>query len=100
MAKTRHEIINDLYKSGWLRQTVKNICGENQRFCDDLLQEITLILLEYKNDKLIIGLHEVDKLKFFIVRVIMTQIRGTHSEFFAKYRKYELNTISLNEKIN
>lgn len=54
----------------------------------DLCQEIYLILLEYPKDK-IVDMWECGDIDYFIVNVVMKQIRSGRSPFYYKYRKYE-----------
>lgn len=96
----KNEIIAELYNSGWLTKTVKNICGDNQKYVDDLVQEVLLILLSQKNENMIITLHGLGQLKYFMIKIIKNQAWGVNSEFYRKYVKYDLNKISIDEHYN
>ena len=54
---------------------------------DDLVQEVYVILLEYKPEK-IIELWQNKQLKFFIVGIIKRQYHSKTSPFYKKYKKY------------
>jgi hypothetical protein len=54
---------------------------------DDFLQEMYMVLLEYKPEK-IVEMYEKKQLKFFMVRIIQNQYNSKTSPFYRKYKKY------------
>lgn len=69
---------------------VEDICTNikvSQKYFNDFVQEIYLILLEYDQDKLR-TIYERNHIKFFLTRIIMNQWRSNTSPFYKKYRKY------------
>lgn len=65
---SKSKIIDELYRDKRVVECIANIC--NQQDCEDVRQELFLILLS-KNDDLIESLHEQKKLFFYSIRVIM-----------------------------
>jgi hypothetical protein len=63
------------------------MCKNDPELLDDLVQEILLIVLEYKSDKLEEAYNKGQHL-FFIKRIINNQYNSTTSPFFKKYRKF------------
>lgn len=59
----------------------------NNNDIDDLVQEIYMILLDYKEDK-IIEMYNKKQLKYFLVGVIQRQYHSSTSPFYKKYKKY------------
>lgn len=64
---------------------------------EDLKQEVILIVCEWSEDK-IIKLHKDGALDFYVVKVILNQIKSNTSPFAKKYRQYvvEYNGLHVN----
>lgn len=92
-------IVEELCNEGVIEELCTNM-GVNPLYKDDLVQEIYMILLEYREDK-IVEMYEKKQLKFFIVRIIQNQYNSCNSPFFKKYKKYytiiDGNTINNDE---
>lgn len=58
---------------------------------DDLMQEIALIILEYKNQDMLQSLYDRNEHYPFIKRIINNQYKSTTSPFWTKYRKHQVN---------
>ena len=58
---------------------------------DDLMQEICLIILEYKNQDMLQSLYDRNEHYPFIKRIINNQYKSTTSPFWTKYRKHQVN---------
>lgn len=65
---------------------------------DDLIQEIYLILLNYK-DETIISAYKKKELKFLIIRIIKNQFYSGTSDFYRKYKKMNFDSL-VDELIN
>ena len=87
MGVTAAQIITDIYNSGELKKVCQNIGGD---YWFDLQQEVTLILLEKPTEK-IIELQASGFLKWYIVRIIMSQFKSNNSAFHKKYRHFDHN---------
>ena len=80
------KILNELAHENTIRELCNNM-KVNQNDIDDLVQEIYVILLEYKENR-IIEMYEKKQLKFFLVGVIQRQYFSSTSPFYKKYKKY------------
>lgn len=83
-------MFNKIMQEVYEKKLVRNIL-ENMRVSptdiDDLEQEIYMILLEYKQDK-IIEMYNKKQLNYFTVGVIQRQYNSKTSPFYKKYKKY------------
>ena len=57
---------------------------------DDLVQEVSLVLLEYDNDKLN-RIVEQKHLNAFITGILVRMCYSTNSQFYRDYRKFSAN---------
>lgn len=80
------KIISELEEQGTVREICENM-KVSKNDIDDFVQEIYMILLEYKKDK-IIELYEKKQLKFFIVGIVSRQYNSNTSPYYKKYKKY------------
>jgi len=79
---TAKEIINQIAND----REYYTLCGKlAPNFKDDLFQELMVILLEYDKDK-IFKLYCENKIRFFVVKILMNQACSNTSPFFKKYR--------------
>lgn len=81
---TRNQIIENLF-------TGKNFCDciakmEPRHLQDDLKMEVITIVCGWPEEK-IIQLHENKALEFYVVRVILNQVKSKTSDFVRKYRQ-------------
>lgn len=94
-------IVEELCNEGLVEELCTNM-GVSPLYKDDLIQEVYMILLEYREDK-IIEMYEKKQLKFFIVRIIQNQYNSNNSPFYKKYKKYytiiDGNTINNEEDL-
>lgn len=82
---TRSQIIEQLFLSKNFNDCINKMDPDYLR--EDLKQEIILIVCEWDDDK-IINLHNRGELEFFVVRVIINQIKSNTSPFAKKYRTF------------
>ena len=80
------KILDEIERENIVRDICMNI-NVSPNDIDDLVQEVYVILLEYKPEK-IIELWENKQLKFFIVGIIKRQYHSKTSPFYKKYKKY------------
>lgn len=79
-------IATEILKSGWLSLQCKSLC-KDKMLADDLIQEILLIVLEYKSEELLTSLYAKGRHLAFIRKIINNQYKSTTSPFWYKYRK-------------
>lgn len=80
------KILDEIERENVVRDICMNI-NVSPNDIDDLVQEVYVILLEYKPEK-IIELWQNKQLKFFIVGIIKRQYHSKTSPFYKKYKKY------------
>lgn len=80
------KILDEIERENIVRDICINI-NVSPNDIDDLVQEVYVILLEYKPEK-IIELWQNKQLKFFIVGIIKRQYHSKTSPFYKKYKKY------------
>ena len=92
-------ILIELEEDNVIRELCNNM-NVSTNDVDDLVQEIYVILLEYKRDKLI-ELYHKKQLKYFIIGIIQRQYHSVTSPFYKKYKKYyslvDENTVNKQE---
>jgi hypothetical protein len=81
---TRNAIIEKLFTGKNFTDCINKMEPDHLR--EDLRQEIILIVCEWPNDK-IIKLHADGALDFYVVKVILNQIKSNSSPFAKKYRQ-------------
>lgn len=81
---TKNQIIEELYRSKEFNDCISRMEPEHLR--DDLRAEVTLILLETDEQKLL-AIHAGNALKFYTVRIIINLIQSKTSLFYKKYRQ-------------
>jgi hypothetical protein len=81
---TKNQIIEELYRSKDFNDCIGKMEPEHLR--DDLRAEVTLILLETDNNKLL-AIHNAGALKYYTVRIIMNLIQSKTSLFYKRYRQ-------------
>jgi hypothetical protein len=86
----KNEIVAELFISKEFNDCIEKMEPEHLR--DDLRAEVTLILLETNEGKLI-DIHRSGGLKFYTVRIILNLIQSKTSLFYKMYRQQlaELN---------
>jgi hypothetical protein len=80
----KNEIVEALFKSKDFNDCIGKMEPDHLR--DDLKAEVTLILLETEERKLI-EIHAAGALKFYTVRIIMNLIQSKTSLFYKRYRQ-------------
>lgn len=80
------KILDELERENIIRDMCLNM-RVSPNDIDDLIQEVYVILLDYKAEK-IIELYEKKQLKFFIVGILRRQYYSNTSPFYKKYKKY------------
>lgn len=80
------KILNELENENVVRDICVNM-RVSPNDIDDLIQEVYVILLEYKPEK-IVDMYEKKQLKYFIVGVLQRQYHSNTSPFYKKYKKY------------
>lgn len=68
-------------------------------FLDDIVQEVSLILLEYDNEKLN-KIVEENHLNAFITACLKRQLYSTNSAFYRTYRRFRENSNPVSENDN
>lgn len=81
---TKNEIIEALYRSKEFNDCIGKMEPEHLR--DDLRAEVTLILLETEDQRLL-AIHAAGALRYYTVRIIMNLIQSKTSLFYKKYRQ-------------
>lgn len=81
----KRKIIEQLARDKVVESIVENVNNSDEdRF--DLVQDIYLDLL-CKDDDFIIKLHEDNKLRYFIVKMVTNNIKSKTSPYFYQYKK-------------
>ena len=80
------KILDELERENIIRDMCLNM-RVSPNDIDDLIQEVYVILLDYKADR-IIEMYEKKQLKFFIVGILKRQYHSNTSPFYKKYKKY------------
>lgn len=94
---TKNDVINNIARDKKLIKEIQGICKTNK--IDDLLQELYLILLT-KKDELITNLNERGEVKFYIIRVIMSQYFSTSSKYYELFKKQNGYIADFNEEFS
>lgn len=90
-ATTKNAIITHFYHDQSFIKEIKNICKTND--VEDLLAELYTILL-HKNEETIVGLNERGELKWYIIRIIISQYFSKTSKYHNLYKKYHHKIVS------
>lgn len=79
--------MNEIYKTAYkyIQEIVNNICP-NDPDKDDLIQDITLLIIE-KPPELISNLYNKKQLKFYIAKIIKNNIFSRTSRYYYLYKK-------------
>ena len=76
---TKNEVITNLYNSKNFNDCIGKMEPEYLR--EDLKSEVLSVVCEWSEEK-VIGLHERKELDFYVVRVILNQIKSKTSNLF------------------
>jgi hypothetical protein len=79
-------MLNKIANERLVEDICKNI-GVAEKYMDDFVQEMYLILLEYDQNKLQ-EIYDKGQLNFFLTRIIKNQWCSKTSTFYRTYRKY------------
>gem|GEM_PF-849360 len=92
---TRNQIIEKLYTGKNFNDCIGKMEPDHLR--EDLKMEVIAIVCEIPEEK-IIGLAERKELDFFVVKIILNQIKSNSSPFAKKYRQHlvEYNGLHVN----
>ena len=88
-------IITVLYRQGH----ISDICGaycKDSELCKDLVQEVTVILLAMKPEK-VQTLNKKGELLKYITGIVHKQFISTKSDFYNKYMKFSNKSKELND---
>ncbi len=96
MNNYKHNIIKEIYDTGWLLKHCTSEIPLDNQLKFDLMQEIGLIVLEYKGECLLKAYNQGKHLAF-IKQIIKKQYRSETSPFWTKYRKN--STLELMDEI-
>lgn len=93
---TLEEIITKLYREGFFSALLRTFKIHSDYEIDkelrkDLIQEIILILLEYKHKDKLVDMYYRNELGRFTLGIIKNQLLSTTSSFYSKYIKYYAN---------
>ncbi len=91
----KNRIIEMYAKKNLIRAECEKLCRD-PNLCDDLAQEVTIVMLE-KPTELIEGLNERGELLYYIYRVAKNQYCSATSPFYTKYQKFINLTTVINE---
>ena len=80
------KILDELERENIVRDICNNM-NVSPNDIDDLIQEVYVILLEYRAEK-IIELYNNKQLKYFLVGILKRQYHSNTSPFYKKYKKY------------
>lgn len=95
MESINNKIIRELFEEGWLEKHCRAACPNNKALTDDLIQEIALVILEFKDISLLESLYSRKEHYRFIKRIIYNQYKSTTSPFWYKYRKHTINQVEI-----
>jgi hypothetical protein len=84
LAKSRNQIISELFKSKEFNDCINKMEPEHLR--NDLKAEVMLILCELDEKKLL-EIYKTGGLAFYTVRIILNLIQSNTSPFYKKYRQ-------------
>jgi hypothetical protein len=82
----KNEILSDYFESEEFDLLIKNLMGTDSFYFEDFKQDLFLLLLEKDSDK-IEEMYENSQLDFYIVRVILNQVRSGSSPFYKTYKR-------------
>lgn len=91
-----NDLVEFLYKSGKLGALVStffrnSIDWEHE---DDFLQDLVIILLEYKDKERLLRMYARDELDYFILGIIRNSLLSDRSEYYRKYIQYEKRKVA------
>ncbi len=80
---TKHIIVNEIANN----KEYKSLCRKfSPKLHEDLYQDLMVILLTYDESKLIF-MHQTNKIKFFIIKILMNQTRSYTSPLYTQHSK-------------
>lgn len=89
----RRVVAEEIVRSGWLESRCKSVCT-NRSLVDDLMQEILVIILEFKTDSTFYRAYAEGNHLPFIKKIITNQWQSSSSQFYYKYRKFTLEELN------
>lgn len=95
---TKQEIITKLAKDKYVEGIITNVgADEDKEDLKDLSQDIYIELL-MKDDATIEQLYANNQLNYYIIRIVLNNIRSKNSRYYYMYKKMKTKTIY--DKIN
>lgn len=85
---TKNEILKELFQSKTIKETFRRVkqSSDTRENLQDLEQDIYLYLLE---DEKVERLYDENKLHFYVVRLILNQLRSQTSRYFYVYKRWD-----------
>lgn len=96
MENISFDIIKAYYAKGLIAAECAKACQDID-LCADLVQEVTLILME-KPTELIEGLNARGEMLYYIYKVAKNQAQSETSPFYATYKKFNSKCINIDEE--
>lgn len=91
MADNINDIVTIYFNSGKLKTLCAWCIFPDIDTQNDFIQELYIILLEYKDQQKIIDMYNRGELDYFLIRIIKTQYMSRTSTWYKKYGKYTEN---------
>lgn len=96
MLKIGLDIIKVYYAKGLIYAECAKVCPD-ANLCDDLVQEVTLILMQ-KPEEFIVGLNERGEMLYYIYKIAKNQAQSQTSPFYTTYKKFNSKCINIDEE--
>ncbi|MBQ2396078.1 MAG: hypothetical protein II304_03420 [Bacteroidales bacterium] len=87
MESVGFDILKIAYAKGEIKAECRKVCPD-KFLCDDLTQEVTLIMMS-KPDEVLVGLYERGELTKYIYKVAKNQYNSVTSPFFKQYKDFQ-----------
>ena len=84
----KNEILTELFESKTIKETFRRVkqSSDTRENLQDLEQDIYLYLME---DDKVERLYKENKLHFYVVRLILNQLRSQTSRYFYLYKRWD-----------
>lgn len=94
MESVGFDILKIAYAKGEIKTECRKVCPDKY-LCDDLTQEVTLIMMS-KPDDVVVGLNERGELLRYIYKVAKNQYNSVTSPFYKDYKDFQSRCINDN----
>lgn len=84
--RTKNEIVELIANEKLIEDVILNITGEMTTNYQDLAQDLYISLLEKEESK-IVELYEKKELRWFIVRMVLNNLKSVNSRYYYNYIK-------------